>query len=70
MNDVTSDRWLSVVEIAGYLSVKRGTIYKWIGSKSMPAHMVANRGVRAGELSHGRLCGLLAVEGALRARRT
>ena len=32
------DRWLSVDEIGAYLGVKRDTIYKWIGGKSMPAH--------------------------------
>lgn len=32
------DRWLSVDEIADYLGVKRDTIYKWIGEKSLPAH--------------------------------
>jgi excisionase family DNA binding protein len=30
MSDVISDCWLSVEEIAGYLGVKRDTIYKWI----------------------------------------
>ncbi len=34
------DRWLSVVEIATYLGVKRDTIYKWIERKSLPAHKV------------------------------
>ncbi len=33
MSDVTSDRWLSVDEIAAYLGVKRYTIYKWIERK-------------------------------------
>jgi len=32
------DRWFSVDEIAEYLGVKRDTVYKWIGRKSMPAH--------------------------------
>ncbi|NQU20965.1 MAG: helix-turn-helix domain-containing protein [Candidatus Nealsonbacteria bacterium] len=40
MNNVTSDRWLSVDEIAAYLGVKRYTIYKWIERKNMPAHKV------------------------------
>ena len=40
MSDVTSDRWLSVDEIAAYLGVKRYTIYKWIERKNMPAHKV------------------------------
>jgi len=42
MNDVSSDRWLSVDEIAGYLGVKRYTIYKWIERKKMPAHKVGS----------------------------
>ena len=42
MTDVTSDRWLSVDEIAGYLGVKRDTIYKWIERKKMPAHKVGS----------------------------
>jgi excisionase family DNA binding protein len=42
MNDVTSDRWLSVEEIAGYLGIKRDTVYKWIERKNMPAHKVGS----------------------------
>jgi excisionase family DNA binding protein len=42
MTDVTSERWLSVDEIAGYLGVKRDTIYKWIERKKMPAHKVGS----------------------------
>lgn len=34
------DRWLSVDEIAAHLGVRRGTIYKWIIRKTMPAHKV------------------------------
>jgi len=34
------DRWISVEEIAGYLGVKRDTIYKWIDRRNMPAHKV------------------------------
>jgi len=37
---MVDDRWLSVDEIAGYLGVKRDTVYKWIGRKQMPAHKV------------------------------
>ena len=40
MSYVSSDRWLSVDEIAEYLGVKRDTIYKWIDRKKMPAHKV------------------------------
>lgn len=42
MNDVISDRWLSVDEIAGYLGIKRDTVYKWIERKKMPAHKVGS----------------------------
>jgi excisionase family DNA binding protein len=42
MNDVVTDRWLSVDEIAAYLGVKRFTIYKWIERKNMPAHKVGS----------------------------
>ncbi len=42
MNDVTSDRWLSVDEIANYLGVKRDTVYKWIERKHMPGHKVGS----------------------------
>ncbi len=42
MDEVTSDRWLAVDEIAGNLGVKRYTIYKWIERKNMPAHKVGS----------------------------
>jgi excisionase family DNA binding protein len=42
MNDITSDRWLSVDEIAGYLGIKRDTVYKWIERKNMPAHKLGS----------------------------
>jgi excisionase family DNA binding protein len=42
MPDLTTDRWLSVDEIASYLGVKRDTIYKWIERKKMPAHKVGS----------------------------
>jgi len=42
MGKVSSDRWLSVEEIAVYLGVKRDTIYKWIERKNMPAHKVGS----------------------------
>ena len=35
-----SERWLSVMEIANHLGVKRDTVYKWIERKTMPAHKV------------------------------
>lgn len=34
------DRWLSVDELAGYLGIKRDTVYKWIDRRKMPAHKV------------------------------
>ena len=34
------DRWLSVEELAGYLGIKRDTVYKWIARRAMPAHKV------------------------------
>ncbi len=42
MNDLITDRWLSVDEIAGYLGVKRDTIYTWIERKIKPAHKVGS----------------------------
>ena len=35
-----ADRWLSVDEIAGYLGIKRDTVYKWIDRRDLPAHKV------------------------------
>lgn len=40
MSETIENRWLSVDEIAAYLGVKRGTVYKWIERKNMPAHKV------------------------------
>lgn len=34
------ERWLSVDELAGYLGIKRDTVYKWIDRRGMPAHKV------------------------------
>jgi excisionase family DNA binding protein len=42
MSQVSSDRWLSVDEIAAYLGVKRDTIYKWIDRKKLPARKVGS----------------------------
>jgi excisionase family DNA binding protein len=42
MNEATTDRWLSVDEIAAYLGVKRFTVYKWIERKNMPGHKVGS----------------------------
>ena len=40
MNDSICDRWLSVEEVAVYLGINRGTLYKWIKRKSIPARKV------------------------------
>ena len=32
------DRWLSVGEIGEYLGVSSDTVYRWISTRSMPAH--------------------------------
>ena len=38
MHEPLSDRWLSVEEVAQYLGINKGTLYKWITRKSIPAH--------------------------------
>jgi len=38
--NLMSDRWLSVEEIAAHLGVSKDTIYAWIAKKHMPAHRV------------------------------
>lgn len=40
MHEPLSDRWLSVEEVAQYLGINKGTLYKWITRKSIPAHKV------------------------------
>lgn len=42
MNQNISERWLSVDEIAAYLGINPGTVYKWIKRKSMPAKKVGS----------------------------
>lgn len=32
------DRWLSVGEMSEYLGVSSDTVYRWINTRSMPAH--------------------------------
>lgn len=34
------DRWLSVDDVAGYLGVKRDTIYKWIKRRNLPSKKI------------------------------
>lgn len=35
---MTTDRWLSVDEIAGHLGIQRETVYTWIAQKGLPAN--------------------------------
>ena len=42
MNQNLNDRWLSVDEVAAYLGINPGTVYKWIKRKSMPAKKVGS----------------------------
>jgi hypothetical protein len=37
MND---ERWLSVNDVAAYLGIKRGTVYKWVEGLGLPARKV------------------------------
>jgi excisionase family DNA binding protein len=32
--------WISVMEVAEHLGVKRDTVYKWLERKKVPAHKV------------------------------
>lgn len=36
----TSERWLSVEEIAGHLGVSKETIHRWLARSKIPAHRV------------------------------
>jgi excisionase family DNA binding protein len=36
----TSERWLSVEEIAGHLGVSKETIHRWLSKSKIPAHRV------------------------------
>ena len=40
MIEPLNDRWLSVEEVAAYLGINKGTLYKWVTRKSVPAHKV------------------------------
>ena len=42
MIETLNDRWLSVEEMAQYLGISKGTLYKWITRKSIPAHKVGS----------------------------
>lgn len=34
------ERWLSVDEVADYLGIKRGTVYKWVARSALPARKI------------------------------
>ena len=36
--DLMTERWLSVDEIAAHLGIGRETVYRWIDQKGLPAH--------------------------------
>ena len=36
----TTERWLSVVEIANHSGVSKETIYRWLEKQKIPAHRV------------------------------
>jgi excisionase family DNA binding protein len=37
---MTDERWLSVDDVAAYLGVRRGTVYKWVERLGLPARKV------------------------------
>ena len=37
---IPNDRWLTVNDVALYLSVKPDTVYKWLDQKKIPAHKI------------------------------
>jgi excisionase family DNA binding protein len=41
MNDpVLDERWLSVDDVSAYLGIRRGTVYKWVERRGLPARKV------------------------------
>ena len=41
MNDHVMDvRWLSVDDISAYLGIRRGTVYKWVERRGLPARKI------------------------------
>lgn len=40
MNELITERWLSVDEISRHLGVSKDTVYNWIVGKQMPAHRI------------------------------
>ncbi len=39
---MVEDEWLSAGQIADYLCVRKGTVYKWIATRDIPAHKIGN----------------------------
>ncbi len=37
---MTDDRWMSVADVAAYLGIRRGTVYKWVERLGLPARKV------------------------------
>ena len=37
---MVDDRWLSVDDVAAYLGIRRGTVYKWVEQLGLPARKV------------------------------
>lgn len=37
---MTDERWLSVADVAAYLGIRRGTVYKWVERSNLPARKV------------------------------
>jgi len=37
---MTDERWLSVDDVAAYLGIRRGTVYKWVERLGLPARKV------------------------------
>lgn len=40
MEDIITEKWSSLEEIAEHLGVSKDTVYRWIADKQMPAHKV------------------------------
>jgi excisionase family DNA binding protein len=36
----TTEPWVSVEDVAKHLGVARDSVYRWIGSRGLPAHKV------------------------------
>lgn len=40
MEQIVSERWVSVNDIAAHLGVNKDTVHKWIKNQTIPAHRV------------------------------